>query len=155
MSSRNTLILGALLAAAGVALGAYGAHGLEDRLVALGFTADFAAVPQTQPKSETPSNDELSQRMAWFETGVKYQLYHALGLIFVAVLAAQPTPLSTTRWVGPAFLVGILLFSGSLYAMTFLSADWRKLGAVVPMGGLSFILGWIGVAYGALHSRGT
>ncbi len=124
MSSRRIILLGAIAAAAGVALGAFGAHGLEDRLIALGYEA------------------ELSTRMAWFETGVTYQLYHALGLIVVANLPRS-------RWASVAFLLGILLFSGSLYAMTFLSADWKKLGAIVPIGGLSFILGWIVVAYGA------
>ncbi len=122
MTNRHTLILGALAAAAGVAFGAYGAHGLEDRLVALGYEAD------------------LPKRMAWFETGVKYQLYHALGLIVIANLPRS-------RWAGILFLVGMLLFCGSLYAMTFLSADWKKLGAVVPLGGLSFILGWVTIAY--------
>ncbi len=132
MSSRHPrmpfVLVGALLAAAGVALGAFGAHGLEGRLVALGYES------------------ALSQRMAWFETGVKYQLYHALGLIVV-------TNLPKSRWAGNAFLVGILLFSGSLYAMTFLSTDWRKLGAVVPLGGLSFIVGWVVIAYAAWQNK--
>ena len=136
--NRHTLILGALLAAAGVGLGAYAAHGLEDRLVALGHEA------------------ELPKRLAWFETGVKYQLYHALGLIVVASLPHSYGAHShgaRSRGASIAFLLGILLFSGSLYAMTFLSADWKKLGAVVPLGGLSFILGWILVAYGGLQSQ--
>ena len=127
MSSRHTLILGALLAATGVALGAFGAHGLQDRLSKLGYDAN------------------LSQRMDWFETGVKYQLYHALGMIVVSQLPSA-------RWAGVAFLIGIVLFSGSLYAMTFLSADWKKLGAIVPLGGLSYIVGWVVVAYGAWRS---
>ena len=127
--------MGALAAAAGVALGAYGAHGLEDRLVTLGYEA------------------ELSQRMAWFETGVKYQGYHALGLILVALLASLPPRLPTASWISLAFLVGILLFSGSLYAMTFLPANWSKLGAVVPVGGLSFIVGWITLAVSSWRSE--
>ncbi len=136
--NRHTLILGALLAAAGVGLGAYAAHGLEDRLVALGHEA------------------ELPKRLAWFETGVKYHLYHALGLIVVASLPhsyGAHSHRARSRGASIAFLLGILLFSGSLYAMTFLSADWKKLGAVVPLGGLSFILGWILVAYGGLQSQ--
>ena len=124
MTSRHTLILGALLAAAGVALGAFGAHGLEDRLTGLGYEA------------------ELPQRLAWFDTGVRYQLYHALALIVVASL-----PMS--RWPSVAFLLGILLFSGSLYAMTVLPPEWKKLGAVVPLGGLAFLVGWISLAYQA------
>ena len=128
MSSCHTLSLGALLAAAGVALGAYGAHGLEDRLIAMGF------------------ENELTKRLAWFDTGVRYQLYHALGLIVTARVCCS-------RWVAVAFLLGIVLFSGSLYAMTFLSEDWSKLGAVVPVGGLSFIVGWCLLAYSAWHSN--
>lgn len=122
MSNRHTLILGALLAAAGVGLGAFGAHGLEDRLVQLGYEA------------------ELAKRLDWFETGVKYHLYHALGLIVVSRLP-------NCRSACIAFLLGIALFSGALYAMTLMSADWRKLGAIVPLGGVSFITGWLIVAY--------
>lgn len=122
MSNRQALTLGALLAAVGVALGAFGAHGLEKRLAELGYEAD------------------LPQRLAWFDTGVRYQLYHALGLV---VAASR----QRVRWVGTLFLLGILLFSGSLYAMTFLPAEWKKLGAIVPLGGLSFIVGWVVLAY--------
>ncbi len=113
-----------MLAAAGVGLGAFGAHGLEDRLLQLGYEA------------------ELQQRLDWFETGVKYHLYHALGLMVVSQVSAS-------RVARIAFLLGIALFSGSLYAMTLLSDDWSKLGAVVPLGGLSFIAGWILVAVAA------
>lgn len=127
MTRRHSLVVGSLLAAVGVALGAYGAHGLEDRLLSLGYEA------------------ELTQRLAWFETGVKYQLYHALGILIAA------GALKGNRTV-VAFLLGILLFCGSLYAMTFLSADWKKLGAVVPIGGLSFIVGWVLCAVGYWRS---
>ena len=136
MTVRQILVAGALAAAVGVGLGAFGAHGLEDRLIGLGY------------------EDELPQRMAWFETGVKYQLYHALGLIVVALLMRQSSRLATLGWVGVAFLLGIGLFSGSLYAMTFLSAEWKNLGAVVPLGGLAFILGWIFLAVGAWRDDG-
>lgn len=122
MSNRHTLVLGALLAAAGVGLGAFGAHGLEDRLVQLGYEA------------------ELAKRLDWFETGVKYHLYHALGLVVVSRLP-------NCRAACFAFLLGIVLFSGSLYAMTVLPTDWKKLGAIVPLGGVSFITGWFIVAY--------
>lgn len=127
MTNRHTLAIGALLAAAGVGLGAFGAHGLEDRLLQLGYEA------------------ELQQRLDWFETGVKYQLYHALGIVVIAYA-------SISRTAPFAFLVGIGLFSGSLYAMTVLSSDWKMLGAVVPLGGLSFIVGWILVAVAAWRS---
>lgn len=128
MSSRHAIAIGATLAAAGVALGAFGAHGLEDRLLQLGYEA------------------ELQQRLEWFATGVRYHLYHALGLIVVSRVSNS----RAARW---SFLVGIMLFSGSLYAMTFLPPDWKKLGAVVPLGGLSFIVGWCLVAIAAWREQ--
>ncbi len=136
MTSRGAMIWGALLAATAVALGAYGAHGLEKKLVALGFATD------------------LAKRMDWFETGVKYHMYHALGMIVVALImefsVMERSKPSKLLWLVPAFFLnGILLFSGSLYAMTLLSASWSKLGAVVPLGGASFIVGWILLAIGS------
>lgn len=135
MKHRRTLIAGALLAAAAVALGAYAAHGLQGRLEALGFA------------------DELAQRLAWFETATRYLQFHALGLILVAVLATQAPPLPTARSVAIAFLVGVCLFCGSLYGMTFAPAEWRKLGAVVPLGGIAFLVGWIAIAAGAWRTK--
>ncbi len=124
---------GALLAATAVVMGAYGAHGLEKKLLAIGYEA------------------ELSKRRDWFETGVKYHLYHALGMVVIALVAEQREQSRLLKTASLLFLVGILLFSGSLYAMTFLSASWSKLGAVVPLGGASFIAGWVCVAIGARH----
>jgi uncharacterized membrane protein YgdD (TMEM256/DUF423 family) len=113
---------GALLAGAGVALGAFGAHGLKSKV-----GADLLAV---------------------FEVGVRYQIYHSLALLAVAW--------ATTRWpgswVGAAgwlFLAGIVLFSGSLYLMTFTGQRW--LGAITPVGGVCFLLGWVALAVGALR----
>jgi len=112
---------GALLAGTGVALGAFGAHGLKSRV-----TADLLAV---------------------FEVGVRYQIYHALALLAVSW--------ATTRWPGNwinasgwLFLAGILLFSGSLYVMTFTGQRW--LGAITPLGGVCFILGWVSLAAGII-----
>lgn len=130
MNPKLLAIVGALLAAAGVGLGAVGAHGLENFLRELGREAD------------------LAKRLAWFETGVKYQLYHALGLVAIAALAAHVTG-SGLRVAGVAFVLGIILFSGSLYGMTFLGDEWRRLGMITPLGGLAFIIGWIAVAVAA------
>ena len=130
MSPKTMAILGALLAAAGVGLGAYGAHGLEGALRNAGYEAD------------------LVKRLAWFETGVKYQLYHALALVTLAALATS-FPSGGLRVAAIAFVIGIALFSGSLYGMTFLGEEWRKLGMVTPLGGLAFIIGWITVAIAA------
>jgi uncharacterized membrane protein YgdD (TMEM256/DUF423 family) len=125
---------GALLAAAGVALGAFGAHGLEKQLQLLGREAN------------------LSQRVAWFETGVRYHLYHALALVAVAALA-RTSASGAYQVAAIAFLLGIALFSGSLYAMTFGEDSWRKLGAVTPLGGLAFLVGWVCVAVAAWRAN--
>ena len=135
MPNRIALFLGALLAALAVGLGAYGAHGLENTLLKLGYEADIV------------------KRMDWFATGVHYHLYHALGILTAALIAESASP---TRWLRVApllFLLGILLFSGSLYTMTLTPASWRWLGAIVPLGGVAMITGWICVAYGALTSK--
>lgn len=129
MPTRLILPLGALMAAAGVALGAYSAHGLEKHLESAGYAEEF------------------TQRLDWFETGVQYHMYHAFGLLLVGVLASREGASMALRFAAVVFFLGIVLFSGSLYAMTLASADWRWLGAVVPLGGLSWIIGWVVVAY--------
>jgi len=134
MPSRAALVVGALLAAAGVALGAYAAHGLVGHLELLGY------------------GEQVDQRVDWFETGVRYQLYHALGMLLVALLTIQTTKSTAYRFATVAFLLGIVLFSGSLYVMTLAPVEWRKLGAVVPLGGVSFLAGWIALAYGAYRN---
>lgn len=131
MGSHAAIFWGALLAGAAVALGAYGAHGLEDQLVDMGYEPD------------------LAKRLDWFETGAKYQMYHALGLILAGVLAEHRESRRALKVVAALFVLGIVLFSGSLYAMTFLSSEWGKLGAITPLGGLAFISGWICLAVGA------
>jgi len=112
--------LGALAAFVAVALGAFAAHGLKARLDAT--------------------------MLATFETGVRYHLYHALGLLAVAWAA--------TRWPGVAvnasgwlFIAGIVLFSGSLYALSLTGVRW--LGAITPFGGLAFLAGWACLAWAA------
>jgi uncharacterized membrane protein YgdD (TMEM256/DUF423 family) len=130
MPGKWIAIVGALLAAAGVGLGAFGAHGLEDYL------------------RQLRGEENLAKRVAWFDTAVRYQLYHALGMIAVAALAAGQAS-GWHRGAAALFVVGILLFSGSLYAMTFAGDEWRKLGMVTPLGGLAFIAGWVLVAVAA------
>lgn len=104
---------GALSALIGVALGAFGAHALEARV--------------------------SPDRLATWETAVFYQLVHALGLLAVA-WAVERWPGRTTRAAGAFFAVGTLLFSGSLYLLVLTETPW--LGAVTPLGGLAFLLGW-------------
>jgi len=118
----NWLAVGAIAGAIGVALGAFGAHALKSRV-----TEDLLAV---------------------FEVGVRYQMYHALALLAVA-WAAGRWPGNWINASGWLFVAGILFFSGSLYLMTLTGARW--LGAVTPIGGLCFIVGWIALAIAALR----
>jgi uncharacterized membrane protein YgdD (TMEM256/DUF423 family) len=118
---RTFLILGSLNGLIAVALGAFGAHVLKERL----------------------SSDMLSV----FQTGVQYQMYHALALILVAVLSNQLSNSGAVHWSGWLFFAGILLFSGSLYALSL--SGVKVLGAITPLGGLAFLAGWIMLAWGA------
>ena len=120
---RVFLALGALAAFAGVALGAFAAHGLKARL-------DPAM-------------------LATFETGVRYHMYHALALLGVA-WACTRWPGAFTLASGWLFVAGILVFSGSLYVLALTGARW--LGAVTPLGGLAFLAGWLCLAWAALKS---
>ena len=112
--------LGAISAFIAVALGAFAAHGLKSRL-------DPAM-------------------LATFETGVRYHMYHAFALLVVGW--------ACTRWPGTAvnasgwlFVAGTVLFSGSLYALSFTGVRW--LGAITPVGGLAFLAGWLCLAWSA------
>ncbi len=122
---RSFLMLAAFFGFTGVALGAFAAHGLKGRL-----TAEYLTI---------------------FQTGVLYQLVHALALLGVAVLAAQ-LPGRLVTWAGVSFAIGILLFSGSLYALTL--SGISKLGIITPFGGLAFLFGWatLGLAAWSLGS---
>jgi uncharacterized membrane protein YgdD (TMEM256/DUF423 family) len=114
--------IGAVSAALAVAAGAFGAHGLRATL-------------------------EASGRAATFETAVRYHVYHALALVAVGLLglhAGRSTALEVAGW---SFLVGMLLFSGSLYGLSLSGPRW--LGAITPLGGVAFIAGWIALALAA------
>ena len=122
---RTALFLAAVLGFLGVALGAFGAHGLKKRLAAV---------------------SDGDQRLAWWNTGAQYQLIHALA---IGLSALRPDPMHHGSAAAPwLFAGGVVLFSGSLYAMTLTGR--RKLGAVTPIGGLLFLAGWAAVAYNAL-----
>lgn len=116
------IVAGASLMLVAVVLGAFGAHALQSQL--------------------TP------RRLASFQTGVTYQQWHALALVLLGLVACVTPP---TRWLTGAaasFAVGIALFSGSIYAMTFGAP--RALGMVTPLGGVSFMVGWTALA---LHAK--
>ncbi|PPE73877.1 DUF423 domain-containing protein [Solimonas fluminis] len=114
MSSKLWLALGAAYGFFAVALGAFGAHALKERL-----TPDLLAV---------------------WRTAVEYHFYHALALLAVGLLARQLQPSGALTAAGVCFALGVLLFSGSLYALAL--SGVRVLGAVTPFGGLLFLAGW-------------
>ncbi|MEM9541707.1 MAG: DUF423 domain-containing protein [Cyanobacteria bacterium P01_E01_bin.42] len=96
--------------------------------------------------------ERLSEKaLAIFETGVKYQMYHALALLFVAILLSRgEIPREFLTATGIAFIVGIIIFSGSLYALSLTGIKW--LGAITPLGGVAFLLGWGCLAVAALKA---
>jgi uncharacterized membrane protein YgdD (TMEM256/DUF423 family) len=118
--NKNFLSIAALLGGLSVALGAFAAHKLRE-IVAL----DAVAV---------------------FETGVRYQFYHVFALLVVAILSEKFNN-KWMIWAGNCFIAGIILFSGSLYALTALriaeNTSLKYIGAITPLGGLFFIAGWL------------
>lgn len=121
---RTFLALGAISAAVGVAAGAFGAHALRARL-----PPDLLAV---------------------WETGARYQLYHAFGLV-AAAWASTRWPGAAAAWAGWLLVAGTILFSGSLYALAL--SGVRALGAVTPLGGAAAIAGWLALAWAAISAR--
>ena len=110
---RTFLLIGAVAACIGVGFGAFGAHGLRTRL--------------------------SPEMLAVFETGVRYQMYHAFAILIVALALARMDGW-LVRGAGWAFTAGIILFSGSLYLLVLTGTT--ALGAITPLGGLAFLLGW-------------
>ncbi len=119
MNPKTILLVGTILAGFSVAIGAFGAHGLKDLLAANG-------------RAET------------FETAVKYQFYHALGLLMLGVLAMQK-PQIWFEYSAWGLFIGTLIFSGSLYVLCLTGIKW--LGAITPIGGVLMIAGWSMAAF--------
>jgi len=115
----------AIFGALSVAIGAFAAHTLK------GSISNYA--------------------LEIFETAVKYQFYHVFGLLAVGILYSQ-FPSRTMKWAGYLFITGIILFSGSLYILTYVKAavlpGYNWVGAITPLGGLCFIMGWIFIFVG-------
>ena len=126
MSSRALLLAGATLAFIAVLAGAFGAHALQDRL---------------EPRL-----------LAAFMTGAQYQMYHALALLVLGALQASPAADQHFARAGGCFLAGVLLFSGSLYALALTGI--RALGMITPIGGTLFLVGWcLAIAAAWRHGR--
>jgi len=109
------LFLGALSALIGVGMGAFGAHALKSII--------------------------SPEMLAVYQTGVTYQMWHALGLIGIAAIHHQAPASKLLRWAGWLMFIGILLFSGSLYSLVLLNLNW--LGMITPIGGASFLTAWL------------
>jgi uncharacterized membrane protein YgdD (TMEM256/DUF423 family) len=137
MQPNRWIMVGAIMGAVGVAIGAFGAHGLEKRLEnqreARGWND-----PITLRK-------EVDRRVAIYETAVRYQMFHAPALIVVGLLGFQRRSKSLTA-AGWLFLMGVLVFSGLLYVLVFAGDQWKFLGAIVPIGGTALIAGWVMLA---------
>jgi uncharacterized membrane protein YgdD (TMEM256/DUF423 family) len=118
------ILLGALAGAAGVVVGAFGAHALKARLA-----PDLLAV---------------------WQTAVQYHFWHALGLVAIGVLALHLPASAALKWAGWLMVAGLVLFSGSLYVLALSGARW--LGAVTPFGGAAWIVAWVLLAVAVLRS---
>jgi uncharacterized membrane protein YgdD (TMEM256/DUF423 family) len=119
---RTFLLVGAVLGFLGVAGGAFGAHALRSRL--------------------------SPEMLAVFETGVRYQMYHTLALLIVAAAVGHLGKAHLLVISGWSFVAGIVLFSGSLYALALTSVG--ILGAITPLGGVLFLIGWTSLAVFAI-----
>lgn len=118
---RRYAMIGSLNMLLSVALGAFGAHIMQARL--------------------TP------ERMATYETAVQYHMAHALGLILIAILADKLADQKKVQWSARLLLTGMIIFSGSLYLLCF--TGFSMLGAITPIGGVAFLIGWLMLALAA------
>ncbi len=119
------LFLAALSGFTGVAMGAFGAHGLKEVL--------------------TP------EMLAVYKTAVDYQMWHALGLALIAIFRQQVPETDVLKWAGWLMFSGIVLFSGSLYLLSTLNMKW--LGMITPIGGVFFLLAWALLAFFAFNPK--
>ena len=116
--TRIFLAIASMFGGISVVFGAFASHALKDRLSA--------------------------NSLAIWETGTKYQMYHALALMLVAILVSRFPNSALLTVAGYAFIIGTFVFSGSLYALTLTGIKW--LGAITPIGGMAFIIGWLCLA---------
>ncbi|MDG4597649.1 MAG: DUF423 domain-containing protein [Candidatus Contendobacter sp.] len=124
IAAKIFLVLGGVGMLLAVTLGAFGAHVLKKTL-----TPEFMAV---------------------YETAVNYHVYHALGLLAVGLLALQLPDSGALRWAGILMAAGLLLFSGSLYALSL--SGIRGLGAITPLGGVAFLVAWLLLAVAVIRA---
>ena len=141
-SSNCWLATGAVMAGLAVILGAFGAHGLDKH-----FQNKYADVPPKQITGhEVPAAYKYMQD---YKTGVRYHMWHALGLLAVG-LAANERKRRSFQIAGWCFSLGIVFFSGALYVLTVMGSKWLGItwGLVAPLGGTLMIVGWFALALG-------
>lgn len=134
-NARWLTLAAGLLGATAVALGAFAAHGLSDALAGFGY-----------------KGDELSKRLENFVTGSRYQLTTAAAVLAIGLAAGRRPLLHLAGWI---LVGGVLVFSGLLYVLAFAGPNWKFLGAIVPLGGLAMIGGWILASFSILRSPNT
>jgi uncharacterized membrane protein YgdD (TMEM256/DUF423 family) len=113
-TAKTFLLIGSLTALLAVVIGAFGAHGVRDKI-----PADMLAI---------------------YQTGVQYHFYHALGLLGVGLVGLHTPNSAALKWSGWLMLIGMIIFSGSLYLLSLTGLRW--LGAITPIGGVAFIAAW-------------
>jgi uncharacterized membrane protein YgdD (TMEM256/DUF423 family) len=126
MNGKSCIVAGAELGGLAVVLGAFGAHGLESYLAEHNQTANY-------------------------DTAVRYQMYHALALVLVGILAERRPPAAALRVAGWCLLAGIVVFSGALYGIAL--ARVSQLGMVAPVGGTLLIAGWVAMAISGIAKQ--
>ncbi len=141
---RVWLLLGAVLGGTAVAAGALAAHGLEKVFVEKYGSETRTVAGREMLRSEKYLHD--------FQTAAEYQMYHSLALLAVGLLAERRCTICLNI-AGGAFLLGILLFSGSLYVLTITGVT--KWGMVTPIGGVAFLVGWVALAVASLKRGDT
>ena len=125
---KKIVVTAAILAAIAISMGAFGAHSLKAMISA--------------------------NSLVTFETGVRYQMYHALAMLIIGLAGA--IPVATRKWVFIFFLFGCIFFSGSIYLLALkeiLPFEVSFLGPITPLGGILFIMGWLRLAYGLLTMK--
>lgn len=140
-AGNNWLRIGSVLAGLAVVTGAFAAHGLDKHLL-----AKYEGVSKTVTGQEIPG---AVKYLADFKTAAMYQMYHALALLVVGLMMQQRVSrgLTVAAW---SFLVGIVVFSGSLYLLVLMGPRWLGVpwGAITPIGGVAFLVGWTALALG-------
>ena len=130
-AAKKLLMVGGVLAFLAVAMGAFGAHGLKSAMKDWAWDAE----------------KQLRMLEIW-ETAARYQMYHALALLVLGVIAMQ-NACRTMKAAGVLLVIGVAIFSGSLYALVLTDTSW--LGAITPLGGAALLAGWVAFVIGVVR----